>query len=224
MKFKTAVLLCLALGIGFARAEEAETKATPKEKSSLSWKGYVGLGMTAGPTSDATIKYHGQSLTTVTSNDKGSFGGSGEVEAVFHPVFGASLHLDYGTYKYKDGSPGDTSLSLMVVPKARAKSGIWAGLGLGLNRTGIGEPHSTQGTTSVTYDESTLTSFILSPRVGYDYEIQPGLTLGAYAAYNTMSTSTTVSVVDVSQSINDKLALDFTRKWWDFVVRVGFDL
>lgn len=214
----------MLLGSGFSLAEEAATPAGSSDTSRVQWRGYLGVGSSLAPKSEAIVKYQGTSLTSDTTKDKASIGGSGELEAVFHPVFSGSLLVDYAPYKYKDGSKSDSSLSLMVMPKARAQFGLWAGLGLGLNRTSIGETNYTEDTTSITYDESTLSAFVISPRVGYDFVIQPGVTLGAFAAYYSTSTSTTVSVVDATVPLDDKLTLDFSRSWWNLVVRVGFDL
>lgn len=223
MTWNSVALLIFSFGAITAHAAAPETKPEP-QSTSPKWRGYIGIGPTFSPKTDYTFKYQGTSLGSVSNKDKSAIGGSAELEAVINPVFSTSMVFDYSSYKYTDGTANDTELSLMVMPKARANFGLWAGLGLGLIRTGIGTVSSTSGTATLTLDESSITSFGVSPRIGYDFEVKPGFTLGASIAYMHTSADISSSYVDVPNSLNIKITNEFSRSWWIFNVRAGFDL
>lgn len=227
---KSVYVLALTASLASAADKSAPEVGEPSAPSApgasheVKWRGYLGLGMSFSPKTDYTVKYQGASLTSWSEKDKAAPVGSLELEGIFHPIFSGSILVDYSQYKYQDGTKNDSSFSLMLMPKVRSKVGLWAGVGLGLNRTGIGDTNYTSGTESITLDDTSVTSFIISPRVGYDFSISPGTTLGGFIAYQTMSSDVTATYIDTSVPFNGKVNYEFNRSWWDFVLRVGFDL
>ena len=225
MKVRWLVISLVVFALNAFAAENVEV-AAPSEASvsQIKWRGYLGAGMTFSPKTDYTLKYQGASLTSWNEKDKGAPALALELEGVFNPIFSGSVLVDYSQYKYKDGTKSDSSFSLMLMPKVRSKVGLWAGVGLGLNRTGIGDTSSASGTESLTADSTSFTAFIISPRVGYDFSLSPGMTLGGFVAYQTVSSDVTATYIDTSVPFNGKVNYEFNRSWWDFVLRVGFDL
>jgi len=117
---------------------------------------------------------------------------------------------------------------MLTVPTAVATLGLpfrrlWAGFGLGFLSTSLGRAGATSGTVTVTADETSILSVLISPRVGYDFYVSPGLSIGAFASYNYSSGTVKVSYIDTSGPTSLKLDEDFTRSWFAFNVRAGFD-
>lgn len=226
MKVKfIAVLLAIsfsstAFAVGIPAPKETKVK---KERPRAKWRGYLGIGSTIRPKTDYTLKYQGQSVASHSDSDENSTLISGEIEALVSSFFSTSAVLESSSYKYKDGSLNDSELSLLVMPKFRLYGGLWVGFGAGMLRTSFGQIGLTSGTVTIMLDQPSVATFLISPRIGYDFEVNPGFSLGIFASYFRSSGSVKVSYTDTSVPLSAQFDEDFTRKWFALNLRAGFD-
>ena len=100
---------------------------------------------------------------------------------------------------------------------------LWSGVGLGIANTRVGLSSLTAGSLTANI-QSSVYSFILSPRVGADLRISKAFWIGGEAFY--MSTSATVSgtITNSSNSASADFNETASRSWWGLAARLGFAL
>jgi len=198
----------------------AQEEGDPKP----AWRLYVGAGLVTATNTDVTfLNFAGSRLASVSESGKSSvqFG----VEAHYTPdpakSFSAGLAVERNAYKYKDGT-GDTELAFLIIPRLSKPTGagvLWAGLGVGMVITSIGEPTAQVDGLTFTTDNSAST-LALSPRIGIDLPIGQDTTLGFQAAYFTTSGDVPGNVSDGSST--SPFTMDMTRSWVAVGARIGF--
>ena len=202
-----------------------------QQKDSISsfkpkWHAYFKPGLTVANSSSYTLKSGSTSLGGTSDSGKASVFIGTEVLYQPHPIFGASILIDWNKYNYKSGFEADTHLGIFVMPRVQtiaSDATLWFGLGMGLQFTSLGVFSVTNGNFIITVDQS-VTSLALSPRIGADFNLSKSKTLGVEIFYTfgggnisgTILNRATVATADFSE--------DVSRKWLGIVAKLGFDL
>lgn len=192
------------------------------------WTLFFAPGYRFSPKDETTVKSaSGSSLGTSSRTEKPGFLVDAEANyKLMDSSFSFSGVFEWTQYAFQAGSPSDTQIGVLVMPRIEKEFEalilLWAGLGLGVMNTAFGTSSGNAGSTNITFSNTSVWSFAWSPRVGVDYEISPGVLAGLYFSYISFSGSVDAAVS--GGGLNTTLTADFTRSWMSACARIGFRL
>lgn len=192
-----------------------------------SWLTLYGYGgSTIAPKDNVTTNttVSGTTTQSVNNNSDPSSGIYG-AELVFQtPLFlGVGAAFEGMSYQHSDGSAADTYTALMVIPRLEFSVLIvdfWAGCGIGSGTLKLGNQTVTTGPTTVTYDKSSYTNPILSPRIGMDINLM-SFSIGVQLAYTTTKADGTFTGTYNSTALTGNFSS--SQSWLSAALRVGWN-
>lgn len=218
---KHLIAISLLILCASAQAEEAAPEAPSPWRLTLS-PGYI-----FGAKSDYTIKAsNGAALGS--SSDQGKASVQVGAEATYklpHGPVAFALAAEWNKYIYSDGTPDDSQFAVFAIPRLEKVTGslrLWAGFGLGLMFTSIGQTSSTASGVTATLQSSGMTTASISPRAGIDWLLSDSTAVGLGLSYTTTSGTIDGTVTDGTNTAPFKG--DISRSWFATSLRLTFGL
>jgi hypothetical protein len=212
-----------------AQPTPAAATPAPAEPEWSPWRLAITGGATLYSNTDSIVKFESKAI------------GSTKQRTLSAPIFGAEVTfqnkpkipalvgalIEWSQNRNIEGKP-DTELGIYALIRLQKSVGvarIWAGMGMGLMIVSFGGQLSgvVDGISLAVKDTST-TAFAITPRVGADFEILEGITLGAQAAFHSYSAAVSYDAIEVSSGNSGTGSLDLSKSFWSMSARLGFEL
>lgn len=179
---------------------------------------FLSLGATVSPKSESKISFGG-STSTSSASDKLSPAIGLEALIRVNDRLSAAFLAEFTDYAFSDGTPRDRILFFGVGPEYSIPTVVpglefFGSVAAGLAQNRLGAKSEAGATTILTVSDETANAFMVSPRIGVDFDLNSLFTIRALVGYESAKFKYSGNVRAISGGADlGTASVELTRSW-----------